>query len=975
MFVATKTFIYDWFTLVYWVFFKPSALRDHLYQAAPELTRNQRNNRWYLLHSNKILRHFQIRAAVVVCITPFLLSSSIGLLAQAIGISFSWLASINGILSGLFLSLILIFTWGITLGITWGMSSGLTLGIVWTLCLSTAYGIAEGVQNEIFSTILWGLTLGIAGSISVTLESGLSWGLVAGPIVGLVAGLAGGLAIGARPSMSMILIFFMATLIGVVRLPFYLVQIYPALRAYRRASNPPPQKQTHHADDLKHIWYYSQQIERSPVYMDELLMFPQPYLAKLLVLLSRCHLRSGLRHIAYVASNPFQRWAAQRAIRTLLEQDQVPFFLIMHELLNAKQPYHAIGGSEYMHANDPAFTAKIILAETAGMPTTQDMTNGHLNVANNVTDALTSLLRLRGTSPYEPLAVAYLYLLTSTMPLHTIFHRILPIFEAARSHPYGEEICQTYVACNTALRCQYLAEIAQCSQVFEPLLEIETPLRHNIIKVLKKLNHITTDAMMFLSGKHPVNLRDALLKAQGKIEEARQLAYKVSDPEQSIFLEIIEQWRQLFVTEGKQIAEGVAVEVLPNPYVAGRALGPSDGKIFAGRHEIFRQIEETLHTGVTVVLYGQRRIGKTSILLHLKNHLSHTLVPVYFNLQILQAGSTAGLFYSIARAITEHMEKEQDKQLILPTLDTFHIEPFLTFDEFLSEVERSVDLGQRIVLVFDEFEELERQVDAGHVDERIFTFLRGLTQTRHGIVLLFAGLHTLEQMSYDYWHPFFLSVKPIKVAYLSQAEAWGLITSPVDEFPLKYEKAATDRIIVATHRQPFLIQALCFNLITHLNNPLYRSNRTTVKHIDNILEQTIERGTYYFDDYFWGHSTNNEQLALAIVANAATNQKNQQNGVHSPNGGNGTNSTQSTVVDDTDEKQWVSFSHVEKELGRETALNTLKHLCCRDILEERAIGANTLLYRFQVELLQLWVARTKPLARVLLERSTLPDYS
>ncbi len=954
-----RSYFHAWLTLIYWVFMKPTALRDHLRQVAPELSEHEQPpNHWYVLRSNKLLRRFQLHAMLVLVITPFLLNSIIGGTITALGGNFNWIGCINGIVLALGLSLILSLTWGLTLGLTWGLPSGLTLAMGWGLSLGFVGGLTGGISSNLVVGIAWGLAIGTAGSLAVALESGLAWGVVGGPVVGLVGGLAGGMTGRLTLDISIILAFSISVLMGVFRFPFALLELVPAIRAYHQTLEETSQQaETGHV--LQNVWKLSRHIERSPVYFDELLILPQPYLAALLLTIARCHLRSGLRHIARVASNPFQRWAAQRAIRTLLEHDRIPFYLIIHELLTIAEPYHAIGGSEYPEARDSHFTTRLLLAEIANVPALRGASDERLGFSEALAKSLTLLFRIRGNSPYEPLALAYLYLLTSSSQTTTLFQRVLPIFEKTRTEHYGEETHQIVLSADAALRSQYLAEVAQCQQVIEPLLEIKEPLRPSVISVFSSLYAVTMDAMVFLSGEHPVNLRDALLKAQGKLEEARRLTEKVSQPEQRFLIEVIEHWRRMFVTEGEQIAEGVEVEVLPNPYVAGRALGPADGKIFVGRHDIFRQIEETLHTGVTVVLYGQRRIGKTSILLHLRNNMSHTLLPVYFNLQLFQAGSTAGLLSSLSRTISEHLEKANCSVPILPTLDTFNIEPFLTFDQFLSDVERSVYLGQRVVLVFDEFEELERQVTAGHVDNRIFTFLRGLTQTRHGIVLLFAGLHTLEQMSYDYWHPFFLSVKPIKVSYLSQSEAWGLITSPIDEFPLKYDKAATDRIIAATHRQPYLIQALCFNLVTLLNNPLHRSNRTTVEHINMVLEQTIESGTYYFDDYFWGHSNPQEQLTLAIVADVATHHQHHEQ-------------QEETHQDGKEQNGWVDFSIVEQQLGREQALKTLKNLYGRDILEERAVGKK-LSYRFQVELLRIWVARTKPLARILLERSLKGD--
>jgi predicted AAA+ superfamily ATPase len=58
-----------------------------------------------------------------------------------------------------------------------------------------------------------------------------------------------------------------------------------------------------------------------------------------------------------------------------------------------------------------------------------------------------------------------------------------------------------------------------------------------------------------------------------------------------------------------------------NPYIAGRALSGIQG--FCGREDILRTIEARLDSNDqgAIVLYGQRRIGKTSILLQLRQRL------------------------------------------------------------------------------------------------------------------------------------------------------------------------------------------------------------------------------------------------------------------------------------------------------------------------------------------------------------------
>ena len=101
-----------------------------------------------------------------------------------------------------------------------------------------------------------------------------------------------------------------------------------------------------------------------------------------------------------------------------------------------------------------------------------------------------------------------------------------------------------------------------------------------------------------------------------------------------------------------------------------------------------------------------------------------------------------------------------------------------------------------------------------------------------------------------------------------------------------------------------------------------------------MLERTLESSGYYFDDYVWGWSGADEQLALALLAEVG---------------------------------EEAAFFVVEKHLGRKAALKTTRKLVAREIPTERT-AAGELVFRFQIPLARMWGQRTKSSARLLLER-------
>ncbi len=970
MMAAVKEFLRDCVRLLYWVFFKPTALRAHLEQVAPGISDKQKPLDWLReVWRNAALRRFLLQALIITIVTPFLLSFVSWLIAIVISGIFNWARSLRsvandaargvaiGVAFGVIVCTVTVFrfsdetaykpshkqlgvasivagivAFGVAIGVAAGVAGNfIAIGIAFCIAVGVLRGVYCGVEKSAdFGVLLnlpWAL-IGVIGSVSVGIEKSADYSWVARVVVGIALGLA-----------FLVEIAFVAGS-GALRLIFYIFEIWPAVAAHRRS-------QSSNTPDIE--------LSRSPVYYDELLVLPQPYLSSLLLRVARNDLDAGLRHLARVACNPFQRWAAQRALRTLLEQDQIPFSLIIDRLLASPEPYIQTGNTseEYARGVDRYFTSKLLLAELMDeWPEPKQNADWYWPL-DFLARLMTFRLRKRGQSPYEPPAEFYFMLMYGgivslrhyfkkkggPISLSSTIEDFHPWTKATsenlRDLPHGEEIFQSLRIVDAALSCESLQDITQLRDEFNPLFKIIAPLWPQIISVCRYLREASIGITDFLSSTYEISRGDALLRALGALDfDAKRLLGKFNEPERSLIDEVIEKWRSLIIEEGRQIAQRLDVRILPNPYIAGRPIHPEDGKLFVGRRDVFLRIEEKLQTGVGVVIYGQRRIGKTSILLHLRERLPHHILPVYLNLQSLMANTTGGFLWAVGNEAVKELRGKLLITLTPHSAEEFIREPYLSFNRLLEEIERQLQPEQRLLLSFDEFEELEQRVKAGKIEKEIFAYLRGITQTGRRFAMLFAGLHTLEQMTREYWNPFFQSIQTIRIGYLGELDARQLISDPIDQFPLGYDEEAIDRITEVTNAHPYLAQSVCHNLVNRLNDPLYRSNRATAEDVNAVLEKTLESSGYYFDDYVWGWSNADERLALALIAEAG---------------------------DEAD------FAVVEKHLGREAALMATQNLIARDIISEHT-ERNDLIFRFRIPLSRMWVRWTKSSARILLER-------
>ncbi|ARV58842.1 hypothetical protein BZZ01_09510 [Nostocales cyanobacterium HT-58-2] len=63
-------------------------------------------------------------------------------------------------------------------------------------------------------------------------------------------------------------------------------------------------------------------------------------------------------------------------------------------------------------------------------------------------------------------------------------------------------------------------------------------------------------------------------------------------------------------------------------------------------------------------------------------------------------------------------------------------------------------------------------------------YLRGLAHKSSKIAFALAGLHTLEEMTADYFQPFYASVIPIKVGFIKAGATHQILANPaIEDFP------------------------------------------------------------------------------------------------------------------------------------------------------------------------------------------------
>jgi len=307
-----------------------------------------------------------------------------------------------------------------------------------------------------------------------------------------------------------------------------------------------------------------------------------------------------------------------------------------------------------------------------------------------------------------------------------------------------------------------------------------------------------------------------------------------------------------------------------NPYIAGAPVSGPD--MFYGRDDVFAFISRNLigrHRDSPVVLYGQRRTGKTSVLYQLHRRLGPDYRCVFIDLHGLSLGSMGDFLLGIAGLVSRGLHRDYEIDVALPDRAVFLADPRAAFEEvFLSEVLHALG-DDHLVLMLDEVIRLDEEVRAGRMEREVFDYLRHLMQHHPRVNFIFSLGSGLEELRKDYAFMFGVSLYH-RISFLEPAAASALVTEPVhDHFEVAPD--AVEKILQITSGHPYYTQLVChclFDLWSRSPKP-----EMTVADVYAVLAEAIELGSANLT-YVWEDSTPEERAVMAGMAAAVRGGRN-----------------------------------------------------------------------------------------------------
>ncbi len=455
--------------------------------------------------------------------------------------------------------------------------------------------------------------------------------------------------------------------------------------------------------------------------------------------------------------------------------------------------------------------------------------------------------------------------------------------------------------------------------------------------LLRSFSRVGDDLKAATAQESVYNQRLALSAIEDRLDGLLRELTRSNEKYASRFRPIATHWRQVTSRHIHDLAAAVELrQEIDSPYIIGVPL-TAQQEIFVGRTEVSSRIEQLLldRRHPPLLLYGQRRMGKTSLLNNLGRLLPSTIVPMFVDLQGPASLATdyTGFLYNLARGMTTSARRQRELELPTITREYLEDDPFTAFDEWLDAVEDAL-AGRSALLALDEFEALEEAIINERYDaDAVLGTLRHIIQHKPLFKILLTGSHVIEEM--QHWAGYLVNVQVVQIGYLKDDETRQLIERPTPEFALKYEPDAVDRIVALTRGHPALTQLLCYELVALKNEGLPANRRlATVQDVEDAIPQALESGSFFFTEMANQVGATGRELLIYMAKQA-----------------------DDIVAEEALDQHYQSLGDEPGSAKSNAFEETLAVLLRRDLIEETAPESDHFTaYRFQVELFERWFA-------------------
>jgi len=282
-----------------------------------------------------------------------------------------------------------------------------------------------------------------------------------------------------------------------------------------------------------------------------------------------------------------------------------------------------------------------------------------------------------------------------------------------------------------------------------------------------------------------------------------------------------------------------------NPFQADREV--DDEKMFVGRSSLLEEVSTyaiNQPSGTLLMLHGQRRVGKSSLLLFIEKNidlvsLEKKILGVKISWLNYTTHKAHHLWHAIAKEIKYKLKKHFELAIEIPDANAFEESYTVAFNTVLDEL-RFADLD-RIILLWDEFDGLVNLIDKDeyNYDRLFFEYLRGLSKRKYFTLILTGG--ELMPILFERWGEVFNHDRTWRIAYLSSTDdsVEKLVRNEYINEIVTFSEEAINLIKYYSACNPFFIQMICRDLIDSAKEN--NSPHVCKLDVEEIVERLVKR--------------------------------------------------------------------------------------------------------------------------------------
>ena len=311
-------------------------------------------------------------------------------------------------------------------------------------------------------------------------------------------------------------------------------------------------------------------------------------------------------------------------------------------------------------------------------------------------------------------------------------------------------------------------------------------------------------------------------------------------------------------------------EKITNPYITGKPV--VNDEMFFGRDDMIQNLANSLldDRNRCIIIYGQKRTGKTSIFDHLKKKLENNFIILSFSVGS-DITSENNFYKSVKIELLDYLEDNDFDDDVIDYFQDFEINDFLDFQRFMFKARKDIGgiSNKEILLMIDEFTHIYTYIkdDAYAIDKNFMDKWKAMIE-KNMFKSALIGQDFMPEFINEYANQFQVT-DPVYVSYLRREDAIKLVVNPIlmKNGESRYLEKSDEMIVNWFNGQPYYLQTYCSILVNYLNahqQQNYITNAIAIRAKDQML-QTVRLD--FFDNLVNAGEEDYLKVLVAIAKN------------------------------------------------------------------------------------------------------------